>query len=285
MHGYLSVPKEWEQIESRRIGVFVTSETLPPARRPGGQVGLAHPPQASVVEFVGLDLVGAARSGGGSPSCSSSDRHASSSGPAPGYLAWVGFRADAITFFVGSIFFTAPRCCSTSRSPAAPDRRPERQRLRPTSDSRHRTVSHRLVGRGGATRRDVLLQRDDIRGIEHESRRGQAQHRIWTPDVLGSICFLVASELAFAEVGHRLVSWYRTTGRGGSRRSTCSVPLAFGVSAIASFVLPTTGEPASLLLTNLGTFVGAICFLVGAVLLLPERTHPEPNSVEEPLSH
>ena len=26
---------------------------------------------------------------------------------------------------------------------------------------------------------------------------------------------------------------------------------------------------------NLGTFVGAVCFLVGAVLLLPERTHSE----------
>lgn len=51
--------------------------------------------------------------------------------------------------------------------------------------------------------------------------------------------------------------------------------IAFGVSAIASYVVPTTGELASLRLTNLGTFVGAICFLVGAFLLLPERTHPE----------
>ena len=29
-----------------------------------------------------------------------------------------------------------------------------------------------------------------------------------------------------------------------------------------------------LALTNLGTFVGAICFLVGGLLLLPERTAP-----------
>jgi hypothetical protein len=28
-------------------------------------------------------------------------------------------------------------------------------------------------------------------------------------------------------------------------------------------------------LTNLGTFVGALCFLVGGVLLLPERTMDE----------
>ena len=48
--------------------------------------------------------------------------------------------------------------------------------------------------------------------------------------------------------------------------------IAFGLSAIGSFVLPTTGEPASVWLTNMGTFVGALCFLAGAVLLLYERT-------------
>ena len=30
---------------------------------------------------------------------------------------------------------------------------------------------------------------------------------VWTPDALGSICFLIASELAFAEAGHRWLSW------------------------------------------------------------------------------
>jgi len=30
-------------------------------------------------------------------------------------------------------------------------------------------------------------------------------------------------------------------------------------------------------LTNLGTFAGALCFLVGAVLLLPERTTSAPS--------
>ena len=47
--------------------------------------------------------------------------------------------------------------------------------------------------------------------------------------------------------------------------------MAFGVSAIASYVKP-NGQLVSLALTNLGTFVGAVCFFVGALLLLPERT-------------
>src|SRR5436305_6596590 len=38
------------------------------------------------------------------------------------------------------------------------------------------------------------------------SRRG-ADLVVWTPDALGSICFPVASELAFAEAGHAWFSW------------------------------------------------------------------------------
>ena len=41
------------------------------------------------------------------------------------------------------------------------------------------------------------------------------------------------------------------------------------VAAIASLVLPTTGEMVNVTLVNLGTFLGAVCFLVGAYLLLP----------------
>ena len=48
--------------------------------------------------------------------------------------------------------------------------------------------------------------------------------------------------------------------------------VAFGVSAVAGFIIPSTGELAHAELSNLGTFVGALCFLAGAVLLLPERT-------------
>jgi hypothetical protein len=57
--------------------------------------------------------------------------------------------------------------------------------------------------------------------------------------------------------------------------------VAFGVSAIASYVTA-SGQLLSVALTNLGTFVGAVCFLVGAVLLLPERTMEGPSTEPEP---
>jgi len=85
--------------------------------------------------------------------------------------------------------------------------------------------------------------------------------RVWTPDVFGSICFLVSSGLAYALVA-RLWSrdwWIAALNLLGS--------VAFGVSAVAARYVPTTGESANLELVNLGTFLGAVCFLVGAVLL------------------
>jgi hypothetical protein len=54
--------------------------------------------------------------------------------------------------------------------------------------------------------------------------------------------------------------------------------IAFGASAIASYIVPSTGQLWNVELTNLGTFVGAICFLVGAILLLPERTRSHATS-------
>jgi len=48
--------------------------------------------------------------------------------------------------------------------------------------------------------------------------------------------------------------------------------LAFGISAAAAYIVPATGLPKNEILVNLGTFIGAICFLIGGLLLLPERT-------------
>jgi hypothetical protein len=50
--------------------------------------------------------------------------------------------------------------------------------------------------------------------------------------------------------------------------------ILFMLSAIASFVLPTTGEVLNTAIVNTGTFLGAVCFFVGAYLLLPASPEP-----------
>jgi hypothetical protein len=100
-----------------------------------------------------------------------------------------------------------------------------------------------------------------------------AQDRyVWRPDAVGSICFLVASGLAWYEVCHGWIAWRPRSWSWWITLLNLLGSIAFGVSAVASFVVPATGELRNAASANLGTLVGAVCFLVGSVLLLPERT-------------
>ena len=87
--------------------------------------------------------------------------------------------------------------------------------------------------------------------------------RVWTPDVFGSVCFLVSSAMAYALVAR---VWTRDWWIGALNLLGS---IAFGVAAIASLVEPSTQEPVSAAVSNIGTAIGGFCFLAGALLLLP----------------
>ena len=50
--------------------------------------------------------------------------------------------------------------------------------------------------------------------------------------------------------------------------------VAFGISALAGYVLPSTGDPVAVTWPNAATAIGALAFLVGSALLLPEGASP-----------
>jgi len=54
------------------------------------------------------------------------------------------------------------------------------------------------------------------------------------------------------------------------------------VSAVAGYISPSTGQLHNAELSNLGTFIGALCFLAGALLLMPERTEDATPAVTAP---
>lgn len=93
---------------------------------------------------------------------------------------------------------------------------------------------------------------------------------VWSPDFIGSILFLVSSWLAYGEAasalssprGKSLTWWVVFSNLLGS--------IAFGISAIASFIRPSLGEMISANVTNLFTALGGVCFFVGALLQLLE---------------
>jgi hypothetical protein len=60
--------------------------------------------------------------------------------------------------------------------------------------------------------------------------------------------------------------------------------VAFGVSAVASYVNPVTGQVNNAARAATQTLIGAVCFFVGALLLLPERTEETHGQVIAPRS-
>ena len=94
---------------------------------------------------------------------------------------------------------------------------------------------------------------------------------VWTPDALGSICFLVSSYLAYAQATGGFLRRPRRGRESVIATLNLAGSVAFGIAAIASYWAPTSGSVLDLAVANAFTALGGLCFLVGALLLLPRR--------------
>ncbi|MBU6216664.1 MAG: YrhK family protein [Acidobacteria bacterium] len=189
-------------------------------------------------------------------------------GSFPPYLDRVSSVVDGITFFLGSLCFTAASALCFLEAASAPsslgvsDRTADRRlRVRPRSIDWWSSLVQ-LVG-------TVWFNVMTLQALLVDDAAARIDQLVWRPDVLGSGCFLVASYLAFVEEragadrSDRDVSWWIVSlNLAGS--------VAFAASAVGAFTLPSTADVVSFRLDNGGTFVGALCFLAAAVLLVPE---------------
>jgi hypothetical protein len=94
---------------------------------------------------------------------------------------------------------------------------------------------------------------------------------VWAPDATGSLAFLISGALGVVVVTAAVgllapksrdwrAEWINMIG--------CA---AFGASALGAFVRQ-SGVTEDALLANVGTFIGALCFLAAALLVLPRDT-------------
>jgi hypothetical protein len=189
-------------------------------------------------------------------------------GPFPGFVQLVGSGPDGLVFFVGSIFFTsaaALQWLETINADPGPALR--RGALRLVSFEPRRidwwSSGVQLVG-------TVFFNFTTFRALQSGLDADAYDRLVWRPDALGSICFLVSGYLAYVEVcGHPL--WTRARSLAWKIAAVNLVGcIAFGISAIASFWVPSSGDVLDLAASNGFTALGGLCFLVGAVLLLPE---------------
>ncbi len=199
-------------------------------------------------------------------------------GALPSYADGVGTNVDNLTYFIGSIFFTTAALLQYVEAATTSPRldRPPHRRFRQLFEIQHKRIDWwaslvQLLG-------TLWFNRTTFSALVVGLGASTSHHPIWRPDAFGSICFLVSSWLAWAEVCHGRFAWRPDDISWWITLLNLVGSIAFGGSAIASYVKP-NGQLVSLALTNLGTFVGAICFLVGGILLLPERTASATSTV------
>lgn len=94
---------------------------------------------------------------------------------------------------------------------------------------------------------------------------------IWVPNILGCICFLIASRLAFMEVCHAYWGWQPGNVEWWITVLNLLGSMGFMVSALYSLPLPPGESSVSISwLSAFFTLQGAVCFLIASYLLLPE---------------
>jgi predicted Na+-dependent transporter len=178
-------------------------------------------------------------------------------GAAPRYVNLVGVAADGITFFVGSIFFTSAAALQYQQATG-------RWRAWEPRNLDWAAGAIQLAG-------TLFFNISTFDAMARHLSAHEENRLVWSPDAFGSICFLVASGLAWFAVAHAWCSWRPDERPWLIAGLNLAGSIAFGVSAVASFVVPETDQPRNVTLMNLGTFLGALCFLAGALLLLPRR--------------
>jgi hypothetical protein len=185
-------------------------------------------------------------------------------GPFPGYAQLVGGRADAVTFFVGSILFTAGGALQTLI--ALPDRR--------TPGAGRAAWLAATIQSAGT----LFFNVTTYQALNTAISDPRYDRLVWRPDALGSICFLVSGAIAYrASPRH---GWLPERGRAGWWEPAVNLLgcIFFGISAVAGYLVPSTGSVVNLAAANLNTAAGAACFLACALAtLLTGRTFKSPR--------
>ena len=187
-------------------------------------------------------------------------------GPFPGYAGLVGGRADALTFFVGSIFFTLGGALQTALA-----------------------FRGRRAGRAGraawwsATVQSagtLFFNLSTLHAVDTAFSNAQYNRLVWRPDAFGSMCFLVSGVIAYrASQRH---GWLPARGAHGWWQPAVNLIgcVFFGISAIAGYVVPSSGSVLDLAAANWNTSIGAACFLACALGSLGSERPSRPSTTE-----
>jgi hypothetical protein len=190
-------------------------------------------------------------------------------GPVPAYLTFVGPRADAITFFVGSVLFTIGGALQTRL--AAPGR---------SAAAAGRAAWWAAIVQLAGT---LFFNITTFRALTVTLQEPAYDKLVWRPDTYGSICFLVSGVIAYRASARR--GWLPLRrGQGwwmpGVNLLGC---IFFGISAVAGYVVGSSASVLDQAAANVNTSAGAACFLACAIGTGRRKEHPAvPGSGSSP---
>ena len=198
-------------------------------------------------------------------------------GPFPGYAQLVGESADAVTFFVGSILFTTGGALQSWL--AWPERR---------SAGGGRAAWWSAIVQSAGT---LFFNVTTFQALHTAVTNPEYNKLVWRPDWRGSICFLISGAIAYrASPRGRRHGWLPVRGGAGWWQPAVNLLgcIFFGISAVAGYVVPSTGSMLDQAAANWNTSLGAACFLacaVGSIARDSTRTqaHPSAQSTSEEL--
>jgi hypothetical protein len=171
-------------------------------------------------------------------------------GPFPGYANLVGDATDAVTFFVGSVLFTAGGALQAII--AFPERH-------------SRGGGAALWAAAIQSAGTLFFNVTTYRALHTALSNTEYDRLVWRPDSLGSICFLVSGVIAYrASSRHGL--WPVRAGSGWWEASVNLLGcILFGIAAVAGYVVPSKGSVLAQAAANWNTSLGAMCFLACAL--------------------
>jgi len=172
-------------------------------------------------------------------------------GPFPGYANLVGDSADAITFFVGSILFTAGGAMQSWLA----------------WPGRHAPGAGRSAWWAASIQSagTLFFNVTTFQAMQTAVTSSEYDKLVWRPDAFGSICFLISGVIAYRASPRR--GWLPERGGPGWWQPAVNLLgcIFFGISAIAGYVVPSTGSILDLAAANWNTALGAACFLACAL--------------------
>ncbi len=175
-------------------------------------------------------------------------------GPFPGYANLVGDAADAVTFFVGSILFTAGGALQSAIA----------------FGERHAPGAGRAAWWAAAIQSagTLFFNVTTYQAMYTALSISEYDRLVWRPDALGSVCFLVSGAIAYRASPRR--GWRPERGGPGWWEPAVNLLgcIFFGISAVAGYVVPSSGSVIDLAAANWNTALGAACFLACALATL-----------------